>query len=257
MLLVLGCGGLVACGNSSAEASRTRADDPYEEVLELYYEAGQLRQTDREAFRQLMDEAAPPYNTLPWSIIHPYWADDSSKDLLSGIGYARQDLNGDGLDELLLGWIGNELWNLEEGYVFAVYTILDGEPTLAVEGWERCRYVLCEDGTLCCERSDGAFEGSCIRYRFPEARNSPNPDGGSLSLEPVEAIWHGWNEEAQSNCYVYSSDPAEIQDSPSPAKYSEWMDLDDAERQIEGWMNAGMRIHAIPLAEYQTEAERK
>ncbi len=211
---------------------------PYQEILERYYEAGALMQQN---LQQAWNSSYSPDDLLVNGILRPYWAAEHNEDFLSRIGYAIQDLNGDGVDELLLGWIGNQLWNMDAGYVFAIYTLEGSQPTLAVEGWERCRFVLCADGTLCKESAGGAAEGSCIRYRFPNI--------------PLEAIWYGWNHDTNSICYVYSSDPAEIQAAAHPSTYTQWMDPVEARQRMEDWMNDGKSISCTPLAAYKPQPQ--
>ena len=82
--------------------------------------------------------------------------------------------------ELLLGWVGNDIWNLDDGYVFAIYTLAEGQPVLAVEGWERSTYVLGEDGFLYHCGSSGAGRTQWNKYRF----DSTDPD----FLEEVEQV---------------------------------------------------------------------
>lgn len=85
--------------------------DPYAVILDQYYNVLAAKQNGS-------DEES----SLPASVINPYWSweGDGQKELLSKIGYAFYDLNADGIQELLIGWIDNEFWNLEDGYVFAV-----------------------------------------------------------------------------------------------------------------------------------------
>ncbi len=247
LVIALGCGGLVACrqrqGDVAVKGDEANFDptaDLYAEILDLYYESGWLLQTDRDAWNELQSSDDSPYSELVYAMTCPYWAFDHHEDFLSRIGYGVRDLNGDGISELLLGWIGNEIWNMEEGYVFAIYTLKDQEPVLAFGGGERNRGMIAEDGTLVNEGSSGATEGSCIRYRFPD--------------EPVEGIWHGWNEKTQSICYVYSDDPEELTRLAHPSTYDHWIDAESAMAQTEDWLSKGAVLSCTPFSDYERAA---
>lgn len=161
--------------------------DPYQPLL-IQYES---------AFLQQQPDAYPD---LVSAMIAPYWGQEHQ------IGYSRRDLDGDGSEELLLGWVGNDFWNLDEGYVFAVYTLVDGQPVLAVEGWERNLYVVREDGIFCNCGSSGAGRTVWRQYRF-----DPSAEGFLVELERVSqpedgegaiAIGEGWMKSGVSLPYT-------------------------------------------------------
>lgn len=107
-------------------------------------------------------------------LICPSW------DPAGTIGYTLRDLNGDGVEELLMGFVGSEFWSMDEGYVFAIYTLVDGQPVLAVEGWERSLYVVREDNILCHNGSSGAGRTAWNQYRF-----DPSAEGYLALLDHV------------------------------------------------------------------------
>ena len=159
-LLVVCCACTVVDVDPQPKAT-TGESDPYQALLARYEEAFLQQQPD-------------DYPDLVSAVIAPYWGQDHQ------IGYARRDLDGDGSEELLLGWVGNDIWNLDQGYVFAIYTLVDSQPVLAVEGWERNLYVVREDGILCHCGSSGAGRTEWHQYRF-----DPSAEGFLVALDQV------------------------------------------------------------------------
>ncbi len=68
-------------------------------------------------------------------------------------GYLRRDLDGDGIEELILGDSGQ---NDDDDIIYDIYTIKDGEMVHTLMGWERNYYFLCTNGTLANVASGGA-----------------------------------------------------------------------------------------------------
>lgn len=189
-LVVTCCACTVVDMNPQPRAA-TGEFDPYQPLL-IEYEL---------AFLQQQPDLYPD---LVSAVIAPYWGQDHQ------IGYVRRDLDRDGSEELLLGWVGNDIWNLDQGYVFAIYTLVDGQPVLAVEGWERNLYVVREDGTLCNCGSSGAGRTEWNQYRF-----DPSAEGFLVTLDQVSvpvdgeeavAIGEGWMESGVPLPYICFAD---------------------------------------------------
>lgn len=64
-------------------------------------------------------------------------------NMLDLIGYAYRDLNGDGIEELLIGEVAE---GDEAEVIYDVYTMVDRKPALVVSGWYRNSYYLLEYG---------------------------------------------------------------------------------------------------------------
>lgn len=69
------------------------------------------------------------------------------------IGYCVRDINGDGVDELMIGGIGEYS---DPGMFYDLYTMIDGQRVLVKSSGERDRYYLCQDQTIANEGSSGA-----------------------------------------------------------------------------------------------------
>lgn len=116
----------------------------YDEILEGLYAI--ISNPDEEDYEDVPGAAGV------WEIAS-YEAGD---DALNALGYITRDISGDGIPELMVGT------TQEYGaWVCAVYTLIDGEPQLVLEGWYRNRYVYAPDGTFYNVGSNGAAS-SCI-----------------------------------------------------------------------------------------------
>ncbi len=167
-------------GKSNA-GSMSVDEQRYASVLDLYYQALYAHQAgtaDWDRDKYVVERG------LAECIVNPYWAWENSDGLLSRIGYSFRDLNGDGTNELLLGWIGGDFCPMEDGYAFAVYTVYtikNGQPLLAFQGQERDRFLIGDDGYVYRSGSSGAAYSEYEKYRFhPEWQ---------YCLEPVELFY--------------------------------------------------------------------
>lgn len=122
----------------------------YASVLDLYYQALYAHQAgtaDWDRDKYVVERG------LAECIVNPYWAWENSDGLLSRIGYSFRDLNGDGTNELLL----------------------------AFQGQERDRFLIGDDDYVYRSGSSGAAYSEYEKYRFhPEWQ---------YCLEPVELFY--------------------------------------------------------------------
>lgn len=89
----------------------------------------------------------------------PYQYDVSEMILYAAhAGYALQDLDGDGTQELIIAGIGYDM--PEDTCLFEIYTLQNGAPVPVVRSTARCRYYLMNDGRVYCEGSSGAFNSN-------------------------------------------------------------------------------------------------
>ena len=79
------------------------------------------------------------------------------------IGYCVRDINGDGVDELMIGGIGEYS---DPGMFYDLYTMIDGQRVLVKSSGERDRYYLCQDQTIANEGSGGAVLSVWGYYDF-------------------------------------------------------------------------------------------
>lgn len=110
-------------------------------------------------------------------------------------GYLVRDLNGDGTDELLIGCSGTEPGDSQHSVVYDIYTVWEGKLIHVLNGWERNRYYLCENGRIANEGSNGAADSSWTYFSF---------DGEKLILQ--EAVIYN-EEKDQENPWFYCAGP--------------------------------------------------
>ena len=91
------------------------------------------------------------------------------------LGYALKDLDGNGVEELILASDG---YNEYPFVIYDIYTIRNGSAEIYTQSRARARYFLLQDGRLLMEGSNSAMESSWITYSF---------SGGSMSVQ--EQIW--------------------------------------------------------------------
>lgn len=114
------------------------------------------------------------------------------------LGYLIKDIDGNGVDELIFGantdgW-DNGGW---DGIIYNIYTIVNGEVFRVLDGWERNRYYLCENGCIANESSSSAFESSYSYYTY---------SGTELNL--VESVlYYSWQDEEHPWFYSTEDDP--------------------------------------------------
>lgn len=79
------------------------------------------------------------------------------------LGYCLMDINGDDIDELMIGRMGE---NAYTGMFFDMYTLVDNQRVLVASSAERDRYYVCEDYTIANEGSGGASNSSYDYYNL-------------------------------------------------------------------------------------------
>lgn len=91
-------------------------------------------------------------------------------DASSFVGYRIEDVNDDGVKELLIGEVdaGGTIEQSAQGNaLYAMYTLVENEPTIVLEGWARNRYTrMAQKNMFFHEGSGGAAYGIYAVYTF-------------------------------------------------------------------------------------------
>jgi len=98
-------------------------------------------------------------------------------------GIARKDLNGDGTDELLVGFFREEEQK-DDGptTLYAAYSVKRGEIQTLFHGWSRSVYYLAQDGSIIHTGSSGAANYMIVNYELVENEK------GVLALKEKETL---------------------------------------------------------------------
>lgn len=138
--------------------------------------------------------------TNPWAIIRTddifdstgLWEagmGSSTDEALARIGYTFYDVDGNGIEELIIVDTryhdgGPEEW---DNRILLMYSLSDDKPVLLIAGVVRGRYYLLDDNTIYHEGSDGAAYSVCATYRMAK-------DG--VSLETIDFYYSGYRDDS-------------------------------------------------------------
>lgn len=103
----------------------------------------------------------------------------TASEALAAIGYTFYDVDGNGIEELIIMDTGEGVWN---NRILLMYTLHDNKPVRLLDGWARNRYHLLNDATIYYEGSGGAAYTSVGIYRIAE-------DG--ISMEVIDYYYTG------------------------------------------------------------------
>ena len=165
--------------------SWTQVEIPYEgDPVETAMPTGEQEQSSESPTQQSPLKASKPDTddiTAYSSVIEKYrtafesgnsknaeyaWTNGLSEMMgyASGVGYALQDLDGNGIQELIIAGIGTE--DFSDQNVFELYTLENGSPVPIVCSSARMRYYLQSDNTIRYEGSGGASYTNIVRSRL-------------------------------------------------------------------------------------------
>ncbi len=92
-------------------------------------------------------------------------------------GYTRMDIDGDGIDELLLGEndpegikLNIDARDIWDSIIYDIFTIKDGELVHVATGGERTRYYLYDNGLIVNEEACGALHCNWSIYEYKDCK---------------------------------------------------------------------------------------
>ena len=177
------------CGNNGEKVSvgaGTKGENLYKDVLDKHLTA---IKEGWDATKLESENMSTMYNII-----------STSNDSLSKVGYCYKDINIDGIEELLIGEIGDGEY---QGIVYDIYTMVDRKVAHVASGWDRNRYFILDGGLIRNEYSNGANESGVniynltsnstelflqIAYKYDGYTDEKNPLFKSYDVEHYESI---------------------------------------------------------------------
>ena len=114
--------------------------------------------TDTAIYKSVLDAYSRAFSegwdrqTLEDNGLNSFYGLSDAGSRLNEIGYAFLDLDSNGTDELILGYVADG----PKGNLDDIYAIINGQPVHAVKGWERNLYWLGRTGVIYNRGSGGA-----------------------------------------------------------------------------------------------------
>lgn len=157
----------VGCGSSQNEVATLSDSNAKSSPIIDEPEADEDDIIDYSCYDELIEEVTEGLKNgfteeqqLSLDVTSCFFYTDPSYEIM---GYLIEDIDADGVKELLFGVNSDTDW---DSIIYDVYTIKDGEMVHTVKGWERNRYYLCEDGMLANEGSSSAFLSIYAYYNY-------------------------------------------------------------------------------------------
>lgn len=185
---------LIGCGKKSSDKDEkettTEEVSTEEKTTEATTEAVTESTTEQEAqetdYSEVYSEVIEQFRNVIYNTDEDYSAGEGENGVAEYvmnfgtesagyIGYAIEDISGDGIPELVIGLINDV--QTGGGYeILAVYTCVDGKPQYVFEGWARSAYFIMADNKLFYSGSGGAMYAIFGIFKLKE-------DGTELECE--------------------------------------------------------------------------
>lgn len=148
------------------------------------------------------------------------------------VGYCLEDLDGDGSTELLIGSVG-------EPYIYAMYTVKNGEETQVIGAGERNTYRLGSDGAFINQGSNSASQSGTFLLAF---------ENGELKLQDGIIFDASVDEK---NPYFYVSGDSFNPETWDTGAYDA-LETAQAEAALQQLEDGVRPISYMPFSEYQS-----
>jgi len=169
----------------------TESVDVYADLLRNYYLA----------FNEGWDEQFCTEKGLNYTFIMEF----SPYEPLNNLGYAKHDINGDDLEELIIADMNTPIT------AYQIYTQQGGQPVNVFEGWARNVAYVCSDGSIVSRGSGGAAITYYTYYKLDSA-----------TLVPFGSVIHEGNASPNAPWFVSQDGDMDItNDIPASAEQAQ------------------------------------
>nr|MCR5108021.1 hypothetical protein [Lachnospiraceae bacterium] len=125
---------LIAGTDVSAGVEKSSYEGAYDEVLSVISDAVKAG-SDYDSASEYVS------NGLIEKLMYP-----GDSVLEEDIGYAIEDISGDGVPELIVGCDDDYTDNGKQSYIYSIFSLKNGKPVTVMEGWVRSSYRWLGDG---------------------------------------------------------------------------------------------------------------
>ena len=166
--------------NTIANREKVALHPEYERLLTLAEEVLQDPIKAQEEHERYVDENGEPLFSAEFFVKN----DDPSQEL----GYLIQDVNGDGIKELMFG-VNWQSGDNEEHIIFDLYTLKNDKAVHVFDGWWRNRYYPTASGDFINFWSSAADEDGYIFYRFDGEKLNEGEEIPDENLEKYNILY--------------------------------------------------------------------
>ena len=168
----------------------------------------------------------------------------STDESLAGIGYCFYDVDGNGIEELII-MDTDEDSDRWDNRILLMYSLLDERPVPVIVGWARNRYYLLNDGTFYNEGSGGAAYTIFATYRMAE-------DG--ISIKVIDYYFSDYRDNSFKEYWLAEGNWGWFHNTTGVQKTdeSEWMELENEDVPWEMMEDYLAQVKQLDLTFFET-----
>ena len=231
-------------GNSSNHTVNTENEESSENVENISEEAAVLQLKPCAAYQDILDNAYEVIITDNMTDIVS--ADElfscvgireakigrDTSEALACIGYTFYDVDGNGIEELIIADMSNDGGGRWDNRILLMYTLHDDKPVLLIDGWARNRYYLLNDGTIYHEGSGGAAYTAFATYRMAE---------NGISLDVIDYYFSDYQDDSSKEYWLIEGNWGWFHNTTGEQKKdeSEWTEFENEDvpwKMMEGYL---------------------